>query len=177
MKRLFAALWIVVALCSSAHAKLWIWSYSGERISASGEFTTTDTSYGGGYTITGITGQRNGVAITGLQPTGTAIPGNEPYAVDNLLSLSAPQLTGNGFGFSLADGTYSNPFYADFLSPPVYLEFYSIPGNPGASTELPVVFSATPVAALTPRPGKGFAGLVVLAMGALALSLRRASRA
>ena len=169
MKRLFASLWIVIALCSSAQAKLWTWSYSGSGISASGEFTTTDTSYAGDYTITGITGERNGVAITGLQPTGTAIPGNEPYAVDNLVSLSNTQLTVNGFGFALADGTYSNPFFYNG-----YTEFFSVPDNPAASTELPIDFLATP--APTPQAGQGFAGLVVLEMGALALSRRRAAR-
>ncbi len=169
MKRLFAALWIVVALCSSAHAKLWTWSYSGEGISASGEFTTTDTPYAGDYMITGITGQRNGVAITGLWPTGTAIPDNAGYPVDNLLSLSNPQLTGAGFGFALADGTYSNPYFYSG-----YAEFFSVPSNPSASTELPIVFSATPASA--PQPGQGFAGLALLTMGALALSLRRAAR-
>ena len=53
-----------------------------------------------------------------------------------------PQLTNAGFGFALADGTYSNPFYADFLPTPEYLEFYSMP-NSDSSTELEVAFFAT----------------------------------
>jgi hypothetical protein len=171
MNRLFAAICVVLALCSSAHAKLWTWSYHSEGIGAHGEFTTTDTSYAGDYTITGVTGERNGVAITELQPTGTAIPGNEPYAVDNLVSVSGPQLTANGFGFALADGSYSNPFYNNG-----YLDFHSVPADPKASTESRIVFSATPVAAPAPQPGQGFVGLAVLTMGALALAFRRERR-
>jgi hypothetical protein len=106
---------------------LWDWSYSGTGISASGTFTTNVAPDGAGfYQIVGITGTDNGVMITGLQPTGTAIPGNEPFAVDNLVSATEPQLTDNGFGFSLANGDYANPFfsgssYYEYLSVPPYV--------------------------------------------------------
>ncbi len=100
-------------------------------------------------------------AITALQQTGTWIPGNEPYAVDNLiLPGPGPQLTKQGFGFALADGTYSNPFYADFLPTPAYLEFYSMPDS-SSSTELPVTFSATPI----PEPATFALLLAALAFG------------
>ena len=92
-----------------------------------------------------ITGTDNGVAITGLQPTGTAIPGNEPYAVDNLLSFTIPQLTEHGFGFSLANGDYANPFYIgsgyyEYLSSPPYVN--------GAGVERPISFAAS----IVPEP-------------------------
>src|SRR4051794_9502114 len=135
---------------------LWNWSYSGPGIGAHGAFTTVDTPDGlGFYLITGITGVRNGDTITGLQPVGTAIPGNEPFAVDNLVRTGTIQLTSHGFGYSTSGGNYSNPFFADFLSPPVYLEFYSTPpfSGPGSAgpddSELEIQFSATPV----PEPG------------------------
>ena len=130
---------------------LWSWNYAGAGITANGTFTTLDSPDAqGGYLITAITGTRNGKAIVALQPTGTWIPGNEPYAVDNLVFVGpGPQLTKAGFGFALADGTYSNPFYADFLPTPGYLEFYSMPDS-DSSTELAVNFSATPVS--TPEP-------------------------
>ena len=138
---------LALAMPLPAHAsRIWDWSYSGTGIAASGTFTTTDTANGSGYyQIVGITGSRNGDAITGLQPTGTPIPGNEPYAVDNLVSLSGPQLTVDGFGFSTAAGDFANPFYANFLPSPGYLEFFSAPPfmpiiGPEDS-ELPVVFS------------------------------------
>jgi hypothetical protein len=127
-------------------SRLWSWSYYGDNIAASGTFTTVDSpTPQGGYLITAISGTRNGTAITGLQETGTWIPGNEPYTVDNLIFPgSGPHLTKAGFGFALADGTYSNPFYADFLPEPAYLEFYSMP-NSGSSTELPVTFAVTAI--------------------------------
>jgi hypothetical protein len=130
---------------------LWSWNYSGAGITASGILTTLDSPDAqGGYLITAITGVRNAQTITALQPTGTWIPGNEPYAVDNLVFAGpGPQLTKAGFGFALADGAYSNPFYADFLPTPGYLEFYSMPDS-DSSTELAVAFSATLVS--TPEP-------------------------
>src|SRR5215831_18555901 len=90
---------------------LWNWSYSGTGVSASGTFTTEVAPDGTGfYQIVGISGTDNGATITGLQPTGTAIPGNEPYAVDNLVSAVEPRLTTHGFGFSLSNGNNANPF-------------------------------------------------------------------
>jgi|SRR5271156_434579 len=83
---------------------LWNWSYRGAGVSASGTFKTSDAPDGAGfYQIVGITGADNEVTIIGLQPAGTAIPGNEPYAVDNLVSAAEPHLTTHGFGFSLAN--------------------------------------------------------------------------
>jgi hypothetical protein len=149
----------------AAGSQLWNWNYSASGITASGTFTTLDSpEASGGYLITNITGSRNGEAITGLQAPGTAIPGNEPFTVDDLVFPGpGPQLSGDGFGFATADGNFSNPFYADFLSTPGYLEFFSTPpftGEPSDSTELPVQFSAAPV--FTPEPATGiltFAGL------------------
>lgn len=156
---------LLAAPFGQASALLWNWSYDGTGITAAGTFTTDDTPDGGGhYEIIAITGSRNGVAITGLMPAGAPIPGNEPFNIDNLVSLAAEQLTGDGFGYQLADGNYVSPFYASFLSPPGYLEVYSaapfVPGfnNFGPEdSELPITFSAVPV----PEP----AGLALLAAG------------
>jgi PEP-CTERM motif len=119
-------------------------------ITASGTFTTNDTPNNlGFYQISGITGERNGETITGLQAAGTAIPGNEPFEVDNLISLNSQQLTGNGFGYSTLGGKYSSPFFASFLPTPGYLEVFSAPPIvPGfenfgpEDSELPISFSA-----------------------------------
>ena len=126
-------------------ALLWTWSYSREGVFAHGILKTTDEVDGNGfYLITAISGERNGEKITGLQPAGTAIPGNEPFAVDNLISPDGPQLTGSGFGYALADGTYANPFFASFDNPETYLEFFSAPpfgsGIGPEDSELPVDF-------------------------------------
>jgi hypothetical protein len=135
----------------AASALTWNWNYSGNSITASGTFTTNDTPDDlGFYLITGITGIRNGETITGLQPTGTPIPGNEPFEVDNLISFNTQQLTGDGFGYSTSGGKYSSPFFASFLPTPGYLEVFSappfIPGFENLGTEdseLPINFSAT----------------------------------
>jgi hypothetical protein len=136
----------LTAMTEPATALSWNWSYSGAGIEAGGTFTTVDTPDGSGfYLITGIAGVRNGAAILGLQPTGIPIPGNEPFSVDNLVRLDSPQLTVHGFGYAIAGGTFSNPFFADFLQPPPYLEFFSAPPfTPGVAgpedSELPFVF-------------------------------------
>ena len=167
-----ASVVITMATVSPAASTVWNWNFSSSEVTASGTFTTAnspDTS--GGYLITAITGTRNGQPITGLQTPGTSIPGNEPYVVDDLVFLGpGPQLSGDGFGFSTAAGSYSNPFYADFLSTPGYLEFFS---TPPTHSELPVAFSATPV--VLPEPAT--AALVMIAgLSLYGLAARRGIR-
>ena len=106
--------------------KIWNWNYAGSSIAASGTFTTSeDMDSQGFYQIFSIAGHRNGELITGLHPTGSTIPGNEPYVLDNLIRVGASgQITMHGFGFSTVSGNYANPFFADFLVPPVYMEVF-----------------------------------------------------
>src|SRR4051794_17013559 len=90
------AAFVVGLIATAAPAStLWNWTYTAAEITASGTFSTAEIpDPTGGYLITGITGTRNGMPIVGLQPTGTAIPGNEPFDVDNLVFLQqGPQLT------------------------------------------------------------------------------------
>jgi hypothetical protein len=130
-------------LAERAEALEWRWSYEGEGVAASGTFTTTDTPNGDGfYEITGIIGEANGVAITGLEPAGTAIPGNDGYPVDNLVRTQAPQLSKPGFGYALANGTYVNPFYGAHFAKPDTYAFFSDPAN-GKTSEPAVRFTAT----------------------------------
>jgi hypothetical protein len=160
MMRLLIAAAVLLTQGQPAQALLlWNWSYTGAGVSASGTFTTNDAPDAAGfYQIVGITGADNGAAITGLQPTGTSIPGNAPYAVDNLVSAVEPRLTAHGFGFSLANGDYANPFnngsnYYEYLSVPPY--------ENGAGPEKPVSFSAT----IVPEPSAAslmLAGLIGL---------------
>jgi hypothetical protein len=130
-------------LAQSAEAFEWRWSYEGEGVAASGTFTAKDAPNADGfYEITGISGEANGVAITGLQPPGTSIPGNDGYPVDNLVRTEAPRLTMHGFGYALANGTYANPFYGAHFAKPDYYAFFSDPVNRKTS-EPPVSFTAT----------------------------------
>jgi len=131
---------------------VWNWSYSGTGVSASGTFTTEVTPNADGfYQIVAITGSDNAVTITGLRPAGTAIPGNAPYAVDNFVRAASPQLTVHGFGFSLANGDYANPFYNGSTG---YYEYRSVPPYVnGAGPETPVSsFSAVIAYASSRRP-------------------------
>jgi hypothetical protein len=124
MRILIAAAILLMHAHSAKALLLWNWGYSGAGVSASGTFTTNDAPDAAGfYQIVGITGTDNGAAIAALQPTGTPIPGNEPYAVDNLVSAVEPRLTAHGFGFALANGDYANPFYNGSN----YYEYLSVP--------------------------------------------------
>ena len=130
-------------LAESAEALEWRWSYQGEGVTASGTFATKDAPNADSfYEITGITGEANGVAIAGLQPPGTSIPGNDGYPVDNLVRIEGPRLTLHGFGYALANGTYANPFYGAHFAKPDYYAFFSDPGN-HRTAEPPVAFTAT----------------------------------
>jgi hypothetical protein len=172
----------VVGTIQAASALTWNWGYSGSGINASGTFITNDMPDNlGYYLITGITGTRNGETITGLQPAGTPIPGNEPFIVDNLISLNPQQLTENGFGYSTAGGNYASPFFASFLSTPGYLEVFSapplIPGfeNLGPEdSELPINFSATPIT--IPEPSATLSLLVLGTLGASSFLKRNQKR-
>lgn len=135
----------------------WRWRYrtpsgaTGPSIRAHGRFVTDqDPDRDGSYQILRIKGRRNGDRITGLVPAGTSIPGNSPYEGDNVVrrnrASKGEQLTTGGFQFGLKDGSYSNVFFASFLTPQVYLDFHSVspfPEGPIApNTETAVVFKA-----------------------------------
>jgi hypothetical protein len=143
LKRALALVIATALVALPAKASEWRWSYQGEGVAASGILTTKDAPNADGfYEITGIKGDMNGVAITGLQPAGSSIPGNDGYPVDSLIRTEAPQLSLHGFGYALADGTYANPFYGDHFVPPGVYAFFSDPAN-GKTSEPLVNFKAT----------------------------------
>jgi hypothetical protein len=145
LKFAFSLFIAAMLIALPAEASEWRWGYQGEGVTASGSFTTADNPNADGfYEITGIKGEANGVAITGLQPAGTSIPGNDGYPVDGLVRVEAPQLSLHGFGYALADGTYANPFYGDHFVPPGVYAFFSDPVNRKTSEPL-VKFTATMV--------------------------------
>jgi len=116
----------------------WRWRYetpknfAGAKIKARGTLITdTDPDADGYFNAMSIKGKRNGGRITGLYPAGTSIPGNTPYAGDNLIDFEKtttnPRLTKNGLQFLIEDGSYSYVFFADFLESPRHLEYHSLP--------------------------------------------------
>ena len=145
-KSVSVALFVVVALFvqNAGAEKIWNWTYRGGNIVASGTFTTSENVDSlGFYQISGIAGHRNGDPIKKLHPTGSAIPGNEPHALDNLIRIDTKgQITVHGFGFSTASGNYVNAFFSDSLAKPGYMEVFT---TVSTFSELPVTFLATPV--------------------------------
>ncbi len=120
----------------------WRWTCEGPGFEANGAFTTDDKPDADDfYTITGVSGEANGEAITGLQSARTAIPGNEGWPVDNRVRLREPQLSPGGFGFALADGSFANPFYGARFVPPSFLAVISDPAK-GLWREPRVAFKA-----------------------------------
>jgi hypothetical protein len=116
---------------SAAEASMrWRWSCIGPGFDAKGLLTTGDAPDADGfYPITGVTGEANGAAITGLQAAKTAIPGNEGWPVDNLVRSQPPQLSPGGFGFALADGSFANPFFGARFEPPGFLAVLTNPAK------------------------------------------------
>jgi hypothetical protein len=185
---LFAA--TLAALPQPASALVWDWSFEKDpEIKAFGELITTDVPDSQGfYTILGVTGERNKVAIDGFIPTGSPVPGNclnviKCFTSDNLIRMEDAdgQLTTHGFGVSFAGGTFANYFFASFLKPATYLEFYSVapfdflpPDTSGGDSELAGQFEAEP--RLDPVPGPLPVAGAVMAFG-WARKLRRRQRA
>lgn len=145
-KGIYVVLFVAGALFvqTAGAEKIWNWTYRGGSIVASGTFTTSENVDSlGFYQIFGIAGHRNGDPIQKLHPTGSAIPGNEPHTLDNLIRINTKgQITVHGFGFSTASGNYVNAFFSDSLAKPGYMEVFT---TVSTFSELPVTFLATPV--------------------------------
>ena len=115
----------------------WEWEYRSEgetefgEIRAEGTFITNDDLDGDGwFEIVSISGQYNHDTITGLFPAGESISGNSPFEGDNLIRVSdrnnpqpEAQLSGDGFQFSLDDGSFVMSFSHRSLRPLVILSF------------------------------------------------------
>jgi hypothetical protein len=131
LKLAYALVLLAAAAADKAEASMrWRWTCEGPGFKASGEFATGESPDADGfYPITGVTGEANGVAIVGLQPAKTAIPGNEGWPVDNLVRSTKPELSHGGFGFALADGSFANPFYGARFAPPGYLVVITDPAR------------------------------------------------
>jgi hypothetical protein len=87
---------------SAQAAQLFDFSYSGSGVSASGQLTTTDP-VNNIYTITGITGQRNGVAI------GSLASGFIPFPSNTLQLRTETVVSPN---FTVSTETFFSPNFA-----------------------------------------------------------------
>jgi hypothetical protein len=184
-----AAVALLALSPSLARASLfWNFSYvdtgtGGSLIQASGTLTTADVltagigtpdaalqPYASGYQITGMTGQRNGVAITGIVPSPN-FPNefqNGNLLLDNGLLTVAPWFDWDGFVFTVAGGAQYN--LSSQLAPhnPPTID-YTVAGG----AFLPVTFSISQV----PEPTTMVAGaLLLLPFGASTLRMFRKTR-
>ena len=148
-------------------------SYTSAGISASGVLDTNGVLSGGFYTVTGISGTRNGVAISGLNPpSGFGNP-------DNLLSPTSPFVDFAGIGYGAGGLNYN--FFSAFGGGcgGVYEVSTTVP-IADCGIQLPATLTVVPAATLVPEPatfallGGSVLGAALLRLG---LTARRARRA
>ncbi len=155
------ALLALATLTSSAKADLlFSFSYTGDGINASGELLTSDitvTNVDGtafsGFDVLGITGQRNGVAITGLLDN-PAFPGatnNGTFLYDNILLTSPYGFDNDGLVYVTgSDGNDYNLFSTSAPTGGGYTEYApSTGGQPSVDLTLTLVNANVPDAANT----------------------------
>jgi hypothetical protein len=196
---------LAALLTTVANASLvFDWSYTGSGVTASGTLTTTDTTtaltgihYGNltmsGYQITGITGQRNGVNITGLAPNthfpanGTVTVNGTQYGIDDaldvipsgvVLDIEGLVFYAGGIGYDLAaNGSSGNATWGGGSS------YQQLPYGGGYAEQAngdyihgrAVTLTITP--APVPEPTTMIAGaLLLLPFGASTLRMLRKSR-
>jgi len=111
MKRIplaLAVLAVALAPASSAFADTFDFSFTGTFFSGAGTFTATPDG-GNDYLITAVTGEVNGVAITGLLPIGSYPTGFLQTPNDNILIYPAGlggtrDFDHDGVSFALKNG-------------------------------------------------------------------------
>jgi hypothetical protein len=165
------AVCFVLGVSGSAQAaQFFDFSYSGLDVEASGRFTTTDL-VNGFYTITGISGQRNGVSIGSLAtlsipPVSNTLQVRNERVVSPNYAVTYETIISPNFAYRLGDGSnsifYINHFYRNSLPPRASYSYYlEDVGRPPTS----VSFSLRPVSTI-PTPAL-LPGLIGLGFGAL----------
>ncbi len=143
----------------AAHAdQTWIWSYTGDGVTAAGTLTTAGPALVP-EAILSVTGSRNGLAITGLVPLGT-----DPFfEYDNEFSSVAPYFSAPGMLYSVAGGQPNVNVY--FFNG----EYFDLYADGLEAIEVPITFSVT--AAPVPEPSTVLA--MMAGLGLLGVYMRK----
>ena len=184
---LFAALVAVMSLPAHASMVNYQVSYSGSGVSGNLLLTTNGVLNGSGaYTITGVTGFRNGAAVTGLLPAGSN-PSNPSCGAspcwilisDNLLFPTAPNLDTSGFtytiggGYGVSGGDDINLYYTNG-------SYYDVTQSANAATcdgFSTCSYLGTPVSVtMNEVPEPGTLALLSIGLAGFALTLARRKR-
>ena len=166
--RLFVPLFVLVAAFStSAYADSFTFSYVGSGITANGVLQT-NSLVSGSYLITGLTGTRNGSAMTLLTPF--AFAGN-----DNLVFPGTPSLDFAGFSYS-AGGTNYNVYYN---TPPCCngaVDYYETTVSGSLGTQIRFSIASVPEASSLTLLASGLGLIGFVCVMRLRTSLRSESR-
>lgn len=175
-KMMLAAVAALMVSAAPASAAVFDWTYNGTvagvgSVVSSGTITTTDTTTALGgrqaYTVTGITGSRNGVAIDGLAQL---FPSNYGGA-DNFLFTTGLPFSGLGVSFSLVNGTFVNLFADGGVTGEYFAT--NLFGNAGRTN---AVGSFTFSAAVSAVPEPATWGMMILGFGAIGFAMRRRAK-
>jgi hypothetical protein len=144
-------------------------TYTGTGVTATGVLVTDGVLSGGAYLVTGISGARDGVAISGL-----VAPGGLGADDDRLLP-SAPFVDALGISYA-AGGVDYNFFESIAPTPPCagVLEISSRRPSLACGTPIRVSLSVMPAAAEIPEPAS--AGLLGMGVAGLLARRRRVRR-
>ena len=184
---LFAALVAVMSLPAHASMVNFQVSYSGSGVTGNLLLTTNGVLNGSGaYTITGVTGLRNGAAVTGLLPAGNN-PANPNCGMspcwtlvsDNLLFPTAPYLDTSGLtytiggGYGVSGGDNINLYYASG-------SYYDLTQSANAAAcdgQSTCSYMGTPVSlTMSEVPEPGTLALLSIGLVGFALTLARRKR-
>ncbi len=140
-----------LGMTTAALAEEWAFTYSGDGVSASGTFTTAGAALTA-EDILGISGLRNGLAITGLVPVGE----DANFLYDNQFTIGEPNFTDGGMLFSVGGGQpNTNVYFFEGAYFEVYVDGLS-------AIETPISWSVTavpePATVLSMLAGLGLMG-------------------
>ena len=165
MNRLIAItcglLMVMFSSTSAFASSFFLFTYGDSTIAASGNLTANDLG-SGTFLITAVTGNVNGISISGLLPLGS-------LGSDDILSGAGPMPDLAGFTFGLSNSGEVNLYSVNGQA----ASFVELPGK--SPTSATGTFSITQTLAPTPEPssialfGSGMLGLAGIVRRRLAI--------